>query len=182
MGIRTRQRSVSRVQAMETHCPAAPGRCDSGLRTIGAADNISSKNSFAIFEIKVHPSLCCPEVGSTRPQQRGRATEPSRCHGGHTESPGPTTASTPGPFLAGLGAPLANRVEDTCIKAPATAEGTAETHGRRRRPKAHGEAGGMAAPTPRGLSLPGAHCLTGEETSTCFSIFPVLHNDYVLLL
>lgn len=40
---------------------------------------------------------------------------------------------------------------------------------------------GAAAPMPRGVSSPRARCSTGEETSTCFSVFPVLHNHYFLL-
>lgn len=71
-----RHRPASQVQAVETH-RQGPASVDGGLRTMGAAENVSSKKCFAIFRIKVHPYPFCPEVGSADPSWRGEPRNPA---------------------------------------------------------------------------------------------------------
>lgn len=61
---------------METH-RQGPAGVDSGLRTMGAADNVSSKKCFAVFKIKVHPYPFGPEVGTADPSWPGEPRNPA---------------------------------------------------------------------------------------------------------
>lgn len=160
---------------------------DSGLRTTGAADNFSSKNCFTIFKIKVHQYLFCPEARNARSQLSRRGPQSTA---GATEAT--QKAQGPGQDLLPLlqarfslvwGHPLA---ENGGHVRERTGHSRRDSRGPQKMPKMPrpvGLGGGWrSSPHAQRRERPLAHCLTGEETSMCFCIFPVLHNDYVLLL